>query len=237
MKAPVSGTDIFTVTGDDGVRPFINGVKVIDGSRDQGATAYTHTTTLTAGTLYNIELHYYEHEGGAACRLQWKLSQTTTRLFQRRLIRRRRMKQACAAVDNEEQFPYPSLIRSAVRRCLQGQRQRGLQLKRRFARLSDDFKFLFGEVDRTAEGAHFRAYTFRVTGDDGVRLFINGTKVIDGWRDQGATAYTYSTMLSARTFSDIELHYYEHEGDAACRLQWSYPGQGIQAIPQSHLFP
>ncbi len=43
--------------------------------------------------------------------------------------------------------------------------------------------------------------------------------------------------MSAGTFSDIELHYYEHEGDAACRLQWSYPGQAIQAIPQSHLFP
>ena len=71
VRAPVSGTYVFTVTGDDGVRLLLNGVKVIDGWRDQGATAYTHTTTLTAGTLYNIELHYYEHEGDAACRLQW----------------------------------------------------------------------------------------------------------------------------------------------------------------------
>jgi hypothetical protein len=81
------------------------------------------------------------------------------------------------------------------------------------------------------------AYTFTVTGDDGVRLFINGTKVIEGWRDQGATPYTYSTILTAGTLSDIELHYYEHEGDAASRLQWSYPGQATQVIPQSHLFP
>ena len=47
------------------------------------------------------------------------------------------------------------------------------------------------------------AYTFRVTGDDGVRLFINGTKVIDGWRDQGATPYTYSATLSAGAFSAL----------------------------------
>ena len=63
------------------------------------------------------------------------------------------------------------------------------------------------------------------------------SKVIDGWRDQGPTPYTYSTTLSAGALSDIELHYYEHEGGAACRLQWSYPGQVIQVIPQSQLFP
>jgi hypothetical protein len=71
VKAPVSGTYTFTVTADDGVRFFLNGTKVIDGWRDQGATPYTYTTTLTARTLYNIELHYYEHGDGASCRLQW----------------------------------------------------------------------------------------------------------------------------------------------------------------------
>ena len=77
-----------------------------------------------------------------------------------------------------------------------------------------------------------------VTADDGVRLFINGVKVIDGWRDQGATPYSSTpTTLTANTLYNIELHYYEHEGDAACRLQWSYLGQSTQAIPQGQLYP
>ena len=80
-------------------------------------------------------------------------------------------------------------------------------------------------------------YTFSVTGDDGVRLFINGTLVIDGWRDQGATSYTYPVTLNAGTLYDIELHYYENGGVAVCRLRWSYPGQSSQAIPQSRLYP
>ncbi|HEU4680070.1 MAG TPA: PA14 domain-containing protein [Terrimicrobiaceae bacterium] len=81
------------------------------------------------------------------------------------------------------------------------------------------------------------SYTFTVRGDDGVRLFLNGTKVIDGWRDQGATPYSFTTTLTADTLYDIELHYYEHEGNAECRLQWSYPGQSTRAIPQSQLYP
>jgi hypothetical protein len=70
VRAPVPGTYTFTVTGDDAVRLFLNGTRVINSWRDQGAIAYSYTTTLSAGTLYNIELHYYEHSGDAVCRVR-----------------------------------------------------------------------------------------------------------------------------------------------------------------------
>jgi hypothetical protein len=50
-----------------------------------------------------------------------------------------------------------------------------------------------------------------------------------------ATAYTYTTTLTAGTLCNIELHFYEREGEATCRMHWSYPGQPEQAIPQSQL--
>jgi hypothetical protein len=90
-----------------------------------------------------------------------------------------------------------------------------------------------GQVKAPVSGS----YTFTVTGDDGVRLFLNGTKVIDGWRDQAATSYSHTTTLTAGTLYDIELQYYENAGDAVCRLQWSYPGQTEQAVPHSQLYP
>ena len=90
-----------------------------------------------------------------------------------------------------------------------------------------------GKVKAPVSGS----YTFTVTADDGVRLFLSGAKVIEGWKDQSPTAYTYTTTLTAGTLYNIELHFYENGSGAVSRLHWSYPGQPDQAIPQSQLSP
>ena len=99
---------------------------------------------------------------------------------------------------------------------------------------SDHFSVRWtGQVRAPVSGT----YTFTVTGDDGVRLFLNGQLVIDGWTDQYPTSYSDTTTLTAGTFYDIELQYYEHGGDASCQLRWSYPGQSTEVIPTSQLYP
>ena len=39
-------------------------------------------------------------------------------------------------------------------------------------------------------------YRFTVTGDDGIRVFLNRAKVIDEWQDQGAASYSYTATLT-----------------------------------------
>jgi hypothetical protein len=81
-------------------------------------------------------------------------------------------------------------------------------------------------------------FVFAAHSDDGVRLRVNGQLVIDNWTDHGDTLNTSPPIhLEAGQKYDISLEYYEHAGGALVRLQWSYPGQDVQTIPQAYLYP
>ncbi len=79
-------------------------------------------------------------------------------------------------------------------------------------------------------------YTFYTTGDDGIRLWVNGQPVINGWFDQEAKEYTGSIALRAGQKYDIKLEYYDNTGDAVAKLAWSSARQVRQIIPKSQMF-
>ncbi len=60
----LAGKYDFTITADDGVRLFIDGVLVLDQWQDQPATTHTHTQDLSSGT-HEIKIEYYERGGSA----------------------------------------------------------------------------------------------------------------------------------------------------------------------------
>ena len=68
----VSGSTIFTARADDGVRLFLDGVAIIDQWRDQPATTYTATSTLTGGE-HDVKVEYYERGGLALAQASWSL--------------------------------------------------------------------------------------------------------------------------------------------------------------------
>jgi hypothetical protein len=57
-------------------------------------------------------------------------------------------------------------------------------------------------------------YNFTLCGDDGVRLYLNGTRVIDQWKQQNLTCYPYSTNYSVATTIPIRIEYYQLDGGA-----------------------
>jgi hypothetical protein len=60
-------------------------------------------------------------------------------------------------------------------------------------------------------------YTFAVTADDGVRVYLDGTLVIDQWNDQPPTTYTASRPVAAGD-RELSVEYYEHSEGAVARL-------------------
>ncbi len=89
-----------------------------------------------------------------------------------------------------------------------------------------------GQVEAPVSGQ----YTFITNSDDGVRLFVDRSLIIDNWTDHGPTDNSGTATLEAGKRYDIQLDYYENGGGAVARLHWSYPLQLRQAIPDSRLF-
>ncbi|GAB2734014.1 PA14 domain-containing protein [Nocardioides pakistanensis] len=65
------------------------------------------------------------------------------------------------------------------------------------------------------ERADFAAgtYRFRVTSDDGVRVYLDNTLLVDAWRDQSGTTYTADAAVSAGPHTVI-TRWYENTGTA-----------------------
>ena len=65
-----AGDTTFSVTADDGVRLYLDGQLLIDRWVDQGASTYTATRTLIAGT-HQVKMEYYENTGDAVAKASW----------------------------------------------------------------------------------------------------------------------------------------------------------------------
>jgi hypothetical protein len=63
-------------------------------------------------------------------------------------------------------------------------------------------------------------YRFAVTGDDGVRLYVDGQLKIDAWFSRGATTYTAEVTLNAGNHM-VKANYFEGDGPGVALLSWT----------------
>jgi len=68
-------------------------------------------------------------------------------------------------------------------------------------------------------------YTFSLTSDDGSRLFVNGVRIIDNWREQAPTTEFGKVTLTRGQAVPIEVDFYQNEGGDSLGLGWQVPGQ------------
>lgn len=81
-------------------------------------------------------------------------------------------------------------------------------------------------------------YTFYVTSDDGVRLWVNDVMMVNQWQGQSPTEYSATVSLIAGTPCPIRIDYYENTGGAVMKLEWEGPGIAArEAIPAASLLP
>lgn len=79
------------------------------------------------------------------------------------------------------------------------------------------------------------SWTFKTVSNDGVRLWVNGTQLIDNWTQHAATLDTGSLSLPGAGWYPILVEYFNDGGTASFELRFEGPGQTDVVIPTSSL--
>ena len=85
------------------------------------------------------------------------------------------------------------------------------------ARWTGSFDFLAGDT------------TFTATADDGIRVWVDGTLVIDAWVNQAPTTYTATRTLSSGSHQ-VRVEYYDSGGGAVAKVSWATAGSSAPQI-------
>ena len=195
------GRYTFKTATDDGVRLYIDNTLIIDKWIDQAMTTYTASVDLSAGP-HQIKMEYYDSAGGAIAKLEW--------------LRDVNQPPPTPTGYRGEYFTNMTLTGSST-------------VVRNYDAI--DFIWNNGSPDplipidrfsaRWTKSQNFGAgnYEFTVTADDGVRLYLDGKKIIDGWKDQAMTTYkTIQTLVAG--LHDLKIEYYENGGGAIARFNY-----------------
>lgn len=79
-------------------------------------------------------------------------------------------------------------------------------------------------------------YTFRTRNDDGVRVWIDGKKVIDDWTGRYQVAENRGAIeLEADRFYDIKVEYFNGGDLGVLKLYWSSSRQTEEIVPSTRL--
>lgn len=88
-------------------------------------------------------------------------------------------------------------------------------------------------------------YRFSATVDDGVRVWVNGRKVIDEWRKQDDSQFIGEIALKGRQLYDLKIEYYNDWKGSVISVYWEMPedralfsftSKPHQVIPAKYLF-
>jgi len=73
-------------------------------------------------------------------------------------------------------------------------------------------------------------YEYKVTADDGIRLYLDGTLLINQWRDQAPTTYTAQAAVTAGLHT-VKVEYYENAWGAVAQASWQLMPAGDTTPP------
>jgi LysM repeat protein len=196
-----SGRYRFHIIVDDGVRLFLDGVKIIDKWHDSAPMHYSVERDVWAGN-HSLQIDYYQNVGGS--RLQFWVEQIGwdggggTGPW------------TCQFFDNTSLSGSPRVTRNYNQVNFDwgtGSPVPGVTADYFSVRCTGDFGF------------DNRTYRFYTTVDDGVRVWVGGTEVLNEWIVAGVRTYVNDVGISAGTHQ-VKIEFFENNGRAVLKSRW-----------------
>ena len=196
-----SGTYRFLARSDDGMRILLDGQIVWEEWRDRNGTWAMVDRYVQEG-LHTVVVEYFEHTGAAAAQVGWE-------------------EIAGGAAWRGEYYSNQNLEGSPA--LLRDDR-------------AIDFDWGSGSPDASLPADHFSVrwtrtlgftagtYRFLASCDDGVRLSVDGQRVIDAWRKQSLPNTRTGEMTLSAGQHTIVVEYFEEGGEAAAHVWWEPRG-------------
>jgi hypothetical protein len=179
-------------------------VLVIDSWRDGAVREVPGSLTVVRGN-HRLKLEFYERRGSARVRLSWSEGTTSFPDWKGEYFPNRRLEGAPALVRNDEEVDFD---------WERGAPASGLP--------DDDFSVRW-TTRLLAEPGQYR---LNVRADDGVRVFVEGVRVINQWTESSGNT-VHSVELGLRSRNDVVIEYFERGGSA--RIEFWY--ERVQATP------
>jgi hypothetical protein len=231
-----SETYTFETESSDGVTLTVNGQEIINHWQTQADTKWTGTIALTAGTKYQIVLQYENLSNTADVYLRWS---SPSQPYQ---------------IIPETQL-YPTNVPTAATGLLGTYYSNMDFTGTTFTRIDQGLPGInwngnppaagIGGDDWTAEWTgQVNApcadnYEWCVIGDDGIRLWIDGNLIDNGWVPQAPTWYC-ATQAETAGLHDVKLDYFQQGGGSYTGFWWASACNGNAAgswVPGTSLVP
>jgi len=204
-----AGTYSFSARSDDGVRVTVDGEKVIDSwVRQSGTVTHTGSVALTEGQ-HVIVVEYFQRYGTASLTVDYEKTST-----------------GCTAAQwSVDYFAGIDLAGSAIATdCMTGIDSTFAEGKGPQGVGSTLYSARFTKVIDEGAGT----YDFSALSDDGVRVSVDGTRVIDSWIRQSATETRTGSVTLTEGQHVVVVEYFQRYGGA--KLALSYEKRGVDVV-------
>ncbi len=209
-----AGDYLFTAVADDGIRLWVDGRLLINAWTEQAATSYEVGVFLSQGQHF-VRVEYYELIGDASISVSWRpVSDIPDTYWRGEYFNNSNLDGAPQVVRNDARIGFDWGAESPLPDINQ-----------------DGFSVRWSRNLSLPTG--YYRFTARV--DDGIRLFVQGDKVIDAWESQAVS--TYSEVIYLQGSVTVQMEYYEETGLAEAHLSWQMLDGPPTATPTSTPMP